>query len=500
MVFSTSTHPSAPSTASIDIDGPPDLVYKGVYVANKPDNTLWDVAFKNGHISALDEHKVPDQEHITEKHHDGDHHRGTKFLCPSLCHPHIHLDKCFLLSHPKYSDLEIKDGDFAEAMKLTSRRGKAQIRGVEQAHDNISRSSESMRAFVEVDLVVQMKCLDAGLALKEKFQDRIYMQICVFAQDPIVSYGDNGKAMMELLEVAANRHGVSCFGSTPYVEKDGDRIKQLANIEFAIKTAMRCKLHLDFHIDYNLDPNQPSMVGETIELLHKMKWPTDCNEHLYRSIIFSHCSRLTLFSQHEWLELRRKILGLPVSFIGLPNSDLFMMGRPGKEDVEQTTQRVRGTLQVLDIIQRYAMNAAIGINNVGNAFTPHGSCDPLSLASFGVGVYQASTKKELALMLQCVSHRAKTAIGIRLTIANEIDIDVGDEAHFIIFGNENPSRPFRTRKTIQDVVCDPSRDRTTIYKGKVVSNTSRESAGIGSCALRGYGESLILSLDASRAG
>lgn len=47
----------------------------------------------------------------------------------------------------------------------------------------------------------------------------------------------------------------------------------------------------------------------------------------------------------------------------------------------------------------YYTDAALGINNVGNAFTPHGSCDPLSLASFGVGLYQAATKKDMALLL-----------------------------------------------------------------------------------------------------
>ena len=40
---------------------------------------------------------------------------------PSLCHAHIHLDKCFLLSDPKYADLEILTGDFAEALDLTSK-------------------------------------------------------------------------------------------------------------------------------------------------------------------------------------------------------------------------------------------------------------------------------------------------------------------------------------------------------------------------------------------
>jgi len=68
------------------------------------------------------------------------------------------------------------------------------------------------------------------------------------------------------------------------------------------------------------------------------------------------------------------------------------MGRPEKSS--GGGQRVRGTLQVPQMIQKYGVNAAMGINNVGNAFTPHGSCDPLSLASLGVGVYQAGTNAE----------------------------------------------------------------------------------------------------------
>jgi hypothetical protein len=257
-----------------------------------------------------------------------------------------------------------------------------------------------MRAFVEVDLGVKFKCLEAGLALKEMFRDRCYIQICVFAQDPIVSYPDKGRAMMRLLDNAASKHGVEVFGSTPYVEKaekDGNFEKQIMNMEFAIKTAKRYKLHLDFHIDYNLDATKQSMVLEALKLLHTMNWPSNWNNFEYRTIVFGHCTRLTLFDNTEWLHLCENVQGLPVSFVGLPTSDLFMMGRPNEE--EGGAQRVRGTLQVLQMIKKYGLNAVIGINNVGNAFTPQGSCDPLSLASLGVGVYQAGTKADAELLL-----------------------------------------------------------------------------------------------------
>lgn len=126
-------------------------------------------------------------------------------------------------------------------------------RGRALVEESINYGITHMRAFVEVDLGVGMKCLEAGIALKKELSQRCHIQICVFAQDPIYSYGDNGKAMMELLDKAASREDVEAFGSTPYVEVNGDMEIQKKNVEFAITTAMKHGLHLDFHIDYNLE-------------------------------------------------------------------------------------------------------------------------------------------------------------------------------------------------------------------------------------------------------
>jgi hypothetical protein len=270
-------------------------------------------------------------------------------------------------------------------------------RGRSLIKESLNFGVTHMRAFVEVDLEVQFKCLKAGLALKEEFEKQCQIQICVFAQDPIFSYPDKGKKMMRLLEEAANHPGVDVFGSTPYVEKGGDMGLQLKNMEFAIKTAMRFKLHLDFHIDYNLDATKRSAVIDALNLLHRLKWPSNYNFLDFRHITFGHCTRMTLFDEKHWLELQDRVSGLPVGFVGLPTSDLFMMGRPKEGDVG--SQRPRGTLQVLNMIKNYALNSAISVNNVGNAFTPHGTCDPFALASSCVGVFQATTKKDTDLML-----------------------------------------------------------------------------------------------------
>lgn len=234
----------------------PQLNLRGIHLTNKPPNSLWDISCNDGLIEEISEYKS-----ASKFKPDG------RLVAPSLCHPHIHLDKCFLLSHPKYEDLDIEKGDFQEALKLTSRlcssipyfslsvlssqsRIRLQIskchnlsiilpnlrsnsfldeaksrfeyddlmeRGQALIEESISFGVTVMRAFVEVDLTVGMKCLDAGLALKEQFRDRCHVQICVFAQNPVFVYEDGGVAMRALLESAIKRPGVE--GKTlPYRE------------------------------------------------------------------------------------------------------------------------------------------------------------------------------------------------------------------------------------------------------------------------------------------
>ena len=62
-------------------------------------------------------------------------------------------------------------------------------------------------------------------------------------------------------------------------------------------------------------------------------------------------------------------------------------------------------------------------------------------------------------------------MGIDLPVSCEIDIDVGDPADFVVFGNQPASRSgsFRARKTVSDLVNDPSSNRITVFNGEIVS-------------------------------
>ncbi|KEQ95514.1 hypothetical protein AUEXF2481DRAFT_58586, partial [Aureobasidium subglaciale EXF-2481] len=325
-------------------------------------------------------------------------------LAPALCHPHIHIDKAYLLSYPKYAHLQIEEGSFDEAMKLTS-KAKSSFehddlleRGLRVIDESVQAGVTAMRAFVEVDPIVNLKCIQAGKSLKDKVDRRCLIQLCVFAQLPLFSGEDGGDEIRSLLKKALDpSYSADVIGSTPYVEDNREKMKK--NVEWTIDLAIEKDLHLDFHLDYNLDPDTEPLVWFVIDTLKAKNW-TNCSK---KSIVLGHCTRLSLFKENDWKRLRTEIADLPISFVGLPTSDLFMM---------RTETGARGTLPVPLLIKEYGLNAAISINNIGNAFTPQGNCDPLSIASLGIGVYQAGTKRDAEILYECISTRARTAIGL----------------------------------------------------------------------------------------
>lgn len=390
-------------------------------------------------------------------------------IAPSLCHAHVHLDKCFLLSDPKFADLEIVQGDFAEAMEMTS-KAKARFeeddllrRGKWLIAESIAAGVTHMRAFVEVDHIVRMKCLHAAIELKKQFSPACEIQICAFAQEPIYS-GDHAAANRELMETAVFNEHVSVVGTTPYVESDEENTTR--NINWVIQMASNSGLHVDFHLDYNLDGKQSTQTEYVAKQLESMSlYQRDHSSLKKATVVLSHCTKLTLYKEPDWQALSQRVQHLEFYFIGLPTSDLYMMGKP--HDHEGGGQRARATLQIPQMIQKYGIRGAIAINNVGNAFTPYGSCDPLGIASMGVGLYHAGTKQDTQLLYECVSGRAKQAIG-----HTSRPFSIGEPADFVLFdtaGSEDCLLSSqRGRNTLQEVLYDSPKERKTIFKGHMI--------------------------------
>lgn len=250
----------------------------------------------------------------------------------------------------------------------------------------------SMRAQVEVDDMVQFRCLDAGIRLSRELSSLCDVQICglcsssptsglscglAFAQEPIV-----GHPNADLLRKACTLGGpVSAVGSAPYVEATDELALQ--NIDLLIALAIEHKLHLDFHLDYNLSPARTPLIHAVLSKLHTAAWSS---ANPGRTVAIGHATRLALFSPAEWAALRAQIGALPVTLVALPQSDTYMLGRGA-------------TLDVVRVVETHGVAAALGVNNVGNAFTPQGTADPLALCPLGVALYQNTTPAACRVLL-----------------------------------------------------------------------------------------------------
>lgn len=467
----------ASSSGSEPMAGDPrTTLLSNVIIPGIDDHTGWDLRIEDGRVIARNRSTFTSPPLI---------------LLPSLCHPHIHLDKPYILTcdrpafgaHPSYSDLAPKSGSFQEALTNTS-AAKARytpedlyLRGSQLLADSCSRHGvTAARTFVEVDHVVKFKTLETAIKLKRDFEHLIEVQICLFAQDPIFSteHGDeNRRLLLEALEKFPEH--IAALGTTPYVEQGADASKKLEaenrNIEWAIDTAIEKGLHLDFHLDYNLDATKQSSVFKVISHLRESNWVA--NAKPWKTIVIGHCTQLT--TRDDELEQLSTLINeapqLPIHFVGLPTSDLFMMGRPELKRSDTGTEymphsRLRGTMQIPSMIKDFGLNGCLGVNNVGNAFTPYGDGDPLQLACWGTGIYQAGAVGDPELLYECVSDRARRAIGILPSDAHASDEAKVPFPGLVIRNDENivlPGRtgseelrvPARQRLTIKDVVWDP---------------------------------------------
>ncbi|KII87842.1 hypothetical protein PLICRDRAFT_649240 [Plicaturopsis crispa FD-325 SS-3] len=439
----------------------PDLIIHNVRIPYKDTDGLWVIKCRGGRVwSVKPNHNFREGPISIASTRVVDGKGG--LLLPSLCHAHIHLDKCFILDECE----PLVSGTFSEAMEVTKkakakfhqRREDLYARGHRIITESLEYGVTSIRAHVEIDKVVRFACLDVALKLADEWKGSCDVQICAFAQEALFDRpkDDIPTDNFALLKMACARDGVMVVGSAPYVEPTIKQAKQ--NIDLILDLSMERGIHADFHLDYNLDPKSEPLIYHVVDRVRARKWggllKIPCLTSTEMHVTIGHATRLTLFSPDEWRDLQARIGSLPISIVGLPQSDMYMMGRSSAP-----LGAPRGTLRIPQLAAEHGINAAMSVNNIENAFTPQGSLDPLTLCSLGVGVFQSGRPADLDVLLRSVTLTAKRAIGLH-NIPDQLHPAKRERADFVIIHNAT---------SLQSAVLNPSFDRTTIFAGKVVA-------------------------------
>jgi cytosine/adenosine deaminase-related metal-dependent hydrolase len=157
-------YPGLPAS-STDLNGA--LVIENVYLLHDNLSTLHTVVVGNGRIEHI--FPAPATPYIpTNVNGNGG------ILIPSLCHSHIHLDKPYIIAKCP----PVEHGELKEVVEVTN-FAKTNFnveelveRGRRLVEQSVQSGVTAIRAFVEVDQWVGMKCVEAGVKLKREFEGK----------------------------------------------------------------------------------------------------------------------------------------------------------------------------------------------------------------------------------------------------------------------------------------------------------------------------------------
>ena len=161
---------------------------------------------------------------------------------PGFIDCHMHLDKSYLIEK---ADAAYVDGTGAEKGALT-RKYKKEFT-VEDIYNRAEKvilhalksGTLALRTNVDVDAIVGLKGIEALIALREKYKNRVTIQIAAFAQEGIFADGETDKLLIEALKMGADLiggHTITC----------GEGKK---HIDFILNTVNEYDVPADFHLD-----------------------------------------------------------------------------------------------------------------------------------------------------------------------------------------------------------------------------------------------------------
>lgn len=307
---------------------------------------------------------------------------GGRLMLPALADPHHHLDKACLVGRLGAStDLADARARFgAVRPDLTAedlrRRGERVIRWA------LAHGVSALRTHADADRTVGLKHVEAALALKEAFADRVRIQVVAFlpASAP-VDDEESWRAVEQAL-----RLGCDAVGGT--TGNRGPDAPALMRRTMALAERAGCRV--DLHLDETLDPavqNLAELARLTLE--HGMQG----------RVAASHCCSLSVAPAAARAEALALAAEARIHVIALPLTNLYLQGRDSG---------LRGLPPVAEMLAA-GINVACGSDNVQDPFLPAGNADPL-LAAQVLGV--AAQLADPAFLLEAVSLRAAAAMGI----------------------------------------------------------------------------------------
>jgi len=352
----------------------------------------------------------------------------SRLLVPAFIDPHIHLDKVNILDSVRKN----VSGTLTEAIEIIWNRKKQYTdedvseRAGAVLDKALMNGTLAMRTHIDVDTVGGLKPLSGVLALREKYKDRMTLQLVAFPQEGILKDPGCDKLMDQ-----AMRMGCDLVGGMPANEKTpGD---SLAHVKFCFDLAEKYNADIDMHVDETDDP-----FFRTLEMV--------ADETLSRGwqgrVTAGHTCALAAYDDHYAAYVIEKVARAGLHMITNPATNLMLQGRLDKQPIRRGITRVKELLEA-------GVNVSFGQDCVNDTFYPLGSADMLQVANITVHAAQMSLPSELEKVFDMITGDAARILNIE-----GYGIEEGCDANLVVIDATNireamalcPNRPYVIRE------------------------------------------------------
>lgn len=369
-----------------------DILFKQVRLND--DESLKDVAIKDGHIVAIEEEINEAAERIINA--DG------RVLIPGFVESHIHLDKALIADRkPNQS------GTLQEAIKVT-----AELKPTFTSEDVytraktvldliVARGVTTIRTHSEFDPAQGFTGFEMILKLKKEYRNLVDIQVVAFPQEGIFKAPGTEKMMYEAMEM-----GADVVGGIPYNDAPAND-----HIDLIFEIAKKYDKDIDLHQDFADEADNMSidyLCQKTIE------------EGYQGRVSVGHLTALHALPPEKLAPIIQKMAEANISVMALPATDLHLGAR-------NDTYNVRRAVTPIRKLRDGGVNVCIATNNIRNAFTPYGNGDILQTAMLAIPVAHLGGAADLPTVLPMITENPARAIGL-----NNYGIGIGNQADMVL--------------------------------------------------------------------
>lgn len=277
-----------------------------------------------------------------------------KLVVPGFVDAHQHLDKTRTLESVPNPEGTLPGAIKAfRAYAATMQRVDIVARAERTLQACVERGTVALRTHVNVDTETRVRGIEALVELRERWRDRIRLQLVAF----VTGAGTNAPEAKSWLDEALAM-GADVIGGTPASSNDAEAFYDML-FAAAERTGRPIDLHLDEHLDGAL--HFEGVIRRTRAL------------GLQGRVVASHCCVLAALPPGEAARLIEEFAGAGIGVVTLPAANLFLQGRA----VDRLAPR--GLTRVNELA-RAGVTVACASDNIRDPFVPTGSGDMLEIA------------------------------------------------------------------------------------------------------------------------